>query len=1457
MFPVQPVGVELVFANRRLRTGACEPACGDGSSPNVATMAVSDFTDEVQVKVYRSHVKIPVLFLVPLAVLATLYCVVYFYANSNWFLDELPGLLQRVFPGTFKVRELVVEPSLTEVHVYGAQIRRTAEAKPAVSAPEVHAKVDPLFLLVGRLVFEKGRAEGAHVRLAFDEEGEMNLLQALGIDPPDEPPEEGKRPLPIIFRDLAAVDCSFEFVQPEFDFRIPDVNVEHVSISIGDELEMRAPQVEVPAVDFRFRSEMFGFGDDRGDWRFGVEDVAVDRWHWRDDGFRVDHVSFYAEGMRAEAEGRMSFPNTKPDEPEMEYRGRGRIRVPYWSPLAQYFIQDAVHFEVPALEAAVDGSLEVVDGRVRAEADLLNAAGLIFTDVEGEATLRNQYIMLDRAEADFYGGRVEADWAFFDMFDVSYGGAGSVEGVNPAALLRSYDVDLPLLDGGMSGRFEATGAVPMARTFDVDDAYPTLTDASRDLADVELTNNWTFRPSSRSTLPASSVTVERGARVAVDYERVEIPNARIRAPDAKLDVRHFEMDYNRMIFTAPTARRAVDLKAEVGDVGPWLENWGVSGFSGSLDAEMWANGPLGAPEGGLKARLGSADVRSGGVDVEGASGLLDARVSDGEFTLEAFEFRSDLGDATAEGRARFAEVDTSGSETRWRYKRRKPVDFTYAVDRLDLAALDRWAGGVAGAKGRLDVSGSVTGTVDVPEAAFEASVAEGEVTWLRFRQLELRGTVSPRRLELGEMSATVAESGRVSAAGTYGFGDGSYRFQTGIQGVKLGEVKYLDAVAGASRPRGRLEVDLEGEGSITDPEVSGDIELRELRVGDRELGDLALVANTVDELLYITGAALPIGTLTLEIPLVGEDAYHAKFGVEHLDFARVFPEIRSLSLVDRLEGTGVVEFDAASDFSDYVVTVDMSTVRLETPEASIRTDGPLRASLDSNNRLQVEEARIGSRGHFIDIRGGVLLDSLVTSVRLSGELDLALVDVVSKHVFPEAFPEALVESKGVVDVDVEVSGPPSRPIPSGSLTVRSATFSFRDLSTPLRLTRGTIAFDSDAVRVPSDAPLAGEVLGGLYNLSGRVGIEDNTLKDARFDLWSHNIVYRVPETANVTFDTDIDFEARDIARPSTWTVGGQIDLLSARYFRNISLFEEQVTGRVLGTITRQTERFEAGALEKYPWLSEIEFDMRIRAREGVVIDNKIDRFRVELEMRLDLQLQRTLGDPRVSGEVEVAAGTVEFQGERFEVRTGTIEYTGDPNNPRVEITAGADIRNRCIETDTIEEVRPSSRFAGDFDDARSEIYHVILSVEGRLDTLNVEFESNPYADQRDILSLMLTGCTVDELTASGATQPGLEIALGPLLGQIEREVRDVVELSEFTIMPGVERTQVRIADRVTRRLEWRFQLDTGLSERSGGQRYQLEYKLSDRWSAEVSERSFGEQENFLLDAKLKYRIPFD
>ena len=1409
-------------------------------------MAVSDFTDEVQVKVFRSHVKIPVIFLVPAAMLATLYCVVYFYANSNYMLEELPRVLHQVFGGSFQVEELVLDPSLTGAHVYGAQIRETPDDEAIVDAPEAHVEVEPVFLFVGRVVFSKGVARGAHVRLEFDQEGEINLLQALSIER-DKKPRDDKRPIAVNFRSLEAENCSLTFIRPKFEFEIPDIDLPQGSIDVGrDELRMRVPDLNVRRVDMRFRPEMFHFEPDYGDWTFSLENIAIHQWEWWDRGFRVERASFDADGAHGELEGRMDFPLDFDDEPDMNYRGRGELSIPYWSPLAQYFVRDTAHFSVPMFQIAVEGSLDYIDGRMRARADVLETAGITFTDVYGEAELHDQYIELTEGSAQFYGGTIDADWAFFDMLEVEYGGAGSLSGVNPAEMLTAYDVELPALAGSLSGSFEAYGAVPMGGDFDIDHPLPTLTDARRELAEVTATSDWTFRRANREWLPVSEMTLQKGAELAVDYERVKIPDAQIDVPGGQFHVDHFELDYDRMIFESPWTDRAVDIRANISNIEPWFETWGYQKVGGELTGEFWANGPLAAPRAGLHAEIDAPEIPVGKTMVKGSSGVVDARIDDGRLTLDRLDFDSSAGNLRARGYVDLA--DAGGYQ---------PLRFDYQASDVDLTILDAVAGGVLGASGKIDVKGGATGSVARPTLTYDATIDKGEVTWFTFRDFALKGAIGRRSLRVDRLESLVAETGKIAASGEYGFGSGAYDFQLDIAGLELAETTYLAAIDESYRPHGVIDLQLHGEGSLDKPSVAGDIELHDMKVGNRALGDLALVANSVDDTLYVSGAALPVGTIGFELPFSGNRGYHATFGVEHLDFARVFPEVGSLEIVDHLVATGVLQVDMARDFSDYVVSVNMSDVRIETPSETIRTRGPLRASFDSNHRLQIEEATIGSRGHYVEVRGGMLLDSYLTSMRIVGELDLALVDLVGNYLFPDVLPATLVDSQGVVSVDMDIGGPPSRPIPSGTLTIQDAEFTLRDFTEPLRLNSGKIEFDRTGVVIPEADEIDGEVMGGVFSLSGNLDIEDYRPQGGRFEVWSHNLMYRVRDTANLTFDTDVTVEADDIRRPETWLVSGQVEILNALYYRNISLFEQELTGRVIGTFARRAERFEAGLLEQYPWIGDVQFDVDLRARDGFVIQSQIDRFDLDIEFRIDLQLQRTLADPRLSGEIDVISGEVEFQGETFTVRTGSIEYTGNPQNPRVEITASADIQNRCVETDEFRDVGPTFGFTGDFDDTRQEIYHVLLTVEGRLDTLDIQFESNPYADQRDILSLMLTGCTVDELTASSATQPTLEIALGPLLGRIEKEVQNVVKLSEFTIMPGVERTQVRIADQFSRRLRWRFQLDTGLSERAGGQRYQLEYQLSDRWSAEFSERSTAQQENFLLDVKLKYRIPLD
>lgn len=1412
-------------------------------------MAQSSGDRTIELRVFRSRVKIPVIFLLPLMLLATLYCTLYFYLNSNWLLQRLPNWLHAGFGGDFAVAELVVDPSLTTVHLYGAKISRAGADQTIIDAPEVHASLDPLHLLNRRVVLDRGLVRRADVRLAFDEEGDLNLLDALGIDPPDEPQEDDRKPwLSFAFQNLQAEESRFSFHRDEFEFTIPDVEIPDGTVAIDSgELRMDVEKLDVPRVEFRFFPELFGFPADYGDWTFTVEDIRIRDWRWRDDGYRVEQVEMYAEGARATASGRMSFPNDdlKPGEDaRMRYAGSATVDIPYWSPLVQYFVRDTVHFSLQEANIAVEGSLEMIDGVFNAHADVLETSGLVFTDVRGSATLQNEYIFMKEGSADFHGGEIDVDWAYFNMLEVSYGGEGRFRGVDPASMLRDFEVDLPWLAGKVSGAIRAWGAVPMGQEWEFDTPMPVFEESRRELAEVEVTEPWRFVPAGGLPVPGGALTLAKGSEIRANYETVALSDATLRAGSDRVDIEHFELDYNTMVFEAPGEPEAVDLTATIEDIGPYARAAGLEGVGGRLEGALVANGAIDGPDMRFQARVDEPSFEVGERVLGGKEAVLRGRLQQGRLELEELKLDGQAG-----------QLDASGSAQLW--GGRGQIDGQYRVADLRLDVVDEVFGLGLGATGRMSAEGRFGGTVQQPRADFELSMQEGGVEGLNVASVTAAGSVGTREMELERASMQLAGAGSVSGSGRLGFADGRYRMKVAARQIELGALGWIEAMPAEYRPAGRLDARLHGEGSLEEPDLAGDIQVRELKAGQRELGSVALVADTLDGTVFVNGGVLPLASLRLEVPLSGDNWYNLRVGFDQQDVVRRLPELEQIGFLRSLLVTGTVNLDVARDFSDYMVTANLDDLRLETPDATFRTRGPVEAGLNSQGRVQIESLEIGSDGKFLNVRGGVVLGSWLTMLRVEGDLDLDLLDMVGRHVLTDVLPETLVDAEGVLNVDLLVRGPSGRPKPEGSVSFQQAKFVLRGFSDPLRIRQGTVQFGRDVIDVSEDNQLVGEFLGGVFSLSGQVGFEEYWPGRASLDLWSHNMMYRLPETANLTFDSDVNLRASSITEPETWDVSGRVDVLSALYYRDISLLEEQLAGRVLGAFSRQTERYEAGLLESYPWVGDIEFDVDLRARDGVRVENEIDRFGLEMEFRLDLQLAQTLRDPRLTGEIDVIDGTVEFQGEQFQVRRGTIEYTGSPNNPRVDIVAGADIRNRCVEQAAAQDFTDTFSFAGDFDETRREVYHVLLNVEGALENLDIQLESNPYADQRDILSLMLTGCTVDALTATSASQPTLEIALGPLLGRIEREVRDVVKLSEFTILPGVERTQVRIGDRLTRRLVWRFQLDTGLSERAGGQRYQLEYRLSDRWSAEVSERSHGETQNFLLDVKLKYRLPLD
>ncbi|MBA2662782.1 MAG: hypothetical protein H0U74_10835, partial [Bradymonadaceae bacterium] len=482
--------------------------------------------DEIEFRVYRSHIKIPLIFFVPAVCLLSIYVLLYFYVNSGWFVITLQKQLHSAFGGHFEVGKLEVEPSLTQVHIYDVHFLTPTRA-PIIEARVVHAAINPLLVLGNRIQFDRGHVVGAKVRLSFDENGDLNLFDGLGFnkEQPEEQDDESGSRISVGFADVRIEDSEFYFGHSIFNFTIPDVNIPNASVYVEPAtILMNVPELRVPRADFRFHPELFNFEQAQGDWSFTLRDFELDNWRWANEGFAVERLSADIEGYLLEVVGRMAFPSSEKDEqgqkiaggPKMLYEARGKLSAPYWSPLLHYFTRDNIHFEIPELSAAVEGTLEEIDGNFEVHASVLEVAGLFFKDIRARLALENRFLVLQDGSASFHGGRIHFPYAYFSLLDTRYGAIADFEGVDPASALRELQVDLPWLEGSASGGLMLVGEIPKSPEYRGDGPYAALAHTLGRYADLVLTKPLNLARANRELIPVDHAVLAQGTQAWVD-----------------------------------------------------------------------------------------------------------------------------------------------------------------------------------------------------------------------------------------------------------------------------------------------------------------------------------------------------------------------------------------------------------------------------------------------------------------------------------------------------------------------------------------------------------------------------------------------------------------------------------------------------------------------------------------------------------------------------------------------------------------------------------------------------------------------------------------------------------------------------------------------------------------------------------------------------------------------------
>ena len=344
---------------------------------------------------------------------------------------------------------------------------------------------------------------------------------------------------------------------------------------------------------------------------------------------------------------------------------------------------------------------------------------------------------------------------------------------------------------------------------------------------------------------------------------------------------------------------------------------------------------------------------------------------------------------------------------------------------------------------------------------------------------------------------------------------------------------------------------------------------------------------------------------------------------------------------------------------------------------------------------------------------------------------------------------------GPIGIAVDVSGTVGQPRATGVIRANALTYDNETYGTRISQIRLNGRFTNDRFEISEFTGRAGS---GTVSARGSVGFAANSgfPIDVRATLTNAQLAESDAVSARVSGDVAITNNAQGAY------VRGTLRLPEVRYaiIRQGAAEIAELEGvRRKGTTRAQAAQQEAAGGP--PGLFNL--DLRILAEERLYVSG----MGLESEWGADLRVGGTSAAPVVTGTVDLVRGTYSFAGRRFDLDNSSVVRFegGQATNPSLQIAATADIQGTAV----------------------------TINITGRAQNPQIAFGSTPNLPQDELLSRILFGNSVTELSAVQAIQ--LASALNGLRGS----GGGLNPLGKLRGATGIDRLRILGADETTGR----------------------------------------------------------
>ncbi len=461
------------------------------------------------------------------------------------------------------------------------------------------------------------------------------------------------------------------------------------------------------------------------------------------------------------------------------------------------------------------------------------------------------------------------------------------------------------------------------------------------------------------------------------------------------------------------------------------------------------------------------------------------------------------------------------------------------------------------------------------------------------------------------------------------------KFSTRVASLDLDSIRFAglpDSLDGVIR-----QADLQGDGTLTQPNLRGNIALQNLTFKGQAFPQVGVELTSSGPTLNatITAArnltlAAHIDTAARNLPFTG----NATFTAYSLEQLAGF-EQGTLSVTGSASISGFLK-----DSNSLQGKGQIDALNAVVQDQNTRATKPFTFDFNSDH-LTLSSVTLTGQATELSLAGTIgFTEQATLGLDVQGRVDLGLLVAANSEWV----------AGGDADLNGRVRGTPQNPDLRGFAHFTNASFTRRGLFTSVTALNGDVFFDGNRITLNG---IQGSVGGGIVKLEGNAVLQQKQLRAINIRIENSNVRLRYPEGLRTVVDGSL------VLRGSldTPVLEGNLQIVSMSYK---SSFEDFLA------------LFNSVGQQQVSALGQMRLGIHVQGGKNITIQNQL----ASVEARVDLDIKGTVNSPALTGHVEATGGTLSFQGKKYSITRGNVDFV-DPLriDPIVDVQAETDVRD--------------------------------------------------------------------------------------------------------------------------------------------------------------------------------------